>query len=83
MHGDLSHEQATQAMDVALEINPLLFGDADLHSRAMDIALRFSLPAAYDAHYLALTERLEAEMWTADRRLYHAVGDTVGWLHLL
>jgi len=37
------------------------------------LAEAHGLPATYDAHYLALAERLEAELWTADRRLYAAV----------
>jgi predicted nucleic acid-binding protein len=82
-HGDLSPEQAIQAMGVALEINFSLYGDADLHYRAMDMALRFQLPAAYDAHYLALAERLGAELWTVDRRLHRAVADTLTWVNIL
>jgi len=38
----------------------------------LDLAARFSLPAIYDAHYLALAERLGSEFWTADRRLGQA-----------
>ena len=83
LHGDLSSEQATQAMEVALEINFSLYGDADLHHRAMGMALQFALPAVYDAHYLALAERLGAEMWTADRRLHRVVADTLTWVHLV
>ena len=37
----------------------------------------------YDAHYLALAERLGAEFWTADRRLQQAVGATLLWVRLL
>lgn len=39
----------------------------------MQLARQFNLPAAYDAHYLALAERLEAELWTLDRKLFNAV----------
>jgi len=83
LHGDLSPEQATEAMEVALEIDLSLYGDADLHRRAMGIALQFALPAAYNAHYLALAERLGAELWTADQRLHQAVKDTLTWVHVV
>jgi len=39
--------------------------------------------AVYDAHYLALAERLGAEMWTADRRLCQAVGAALPWVRLV
>ena len=42
-----------------------LFGDADLHIQAVQLASRYGLLATYDAHYLALADHLEAELWTA------------------
>jgi predicted nucleic acid-binding protein len=33
------------------------------------------LPAAYDAHYLALARSLDVEFWTADARLARQVGE--------
>lgn len=45
----------------------------DLHRRAYEIAERFRIRAAYDAHYVALAQHLNAELWTADKRLYNAV----------
>jgi predicted nucleic acid-binding protein len=83
MHRDLSAEQAAQAMQIALDVNVSLHGDADLHRQAIGIARRLALPAAYYAHYLALAERLGAELWTADRRLHQAVGASMPWVHLL
>ena len=44
-----------------------------LHRRALDLAAQFGLPAAYDAHYLALAEMHGCTFWTADRRLVSAV----------
>lgn len=82
-HGDLSPEDAAQAMEIALEMRLSLHGDADLHRRAMGIARQFALPAVYDAHYLALAERQGAELWTADRRLHQAVSESLAWVHLL
>lgn len=52
------------------------------HQRAMEIARRFGRPAAYDAHYIALAERLGIEFWTADRRLANAVEHSLSWVHL-
>jgi len=71
------------ALQAALSLPLHLHQDAGLHRRALDLAERFSLPAAYDAHYLALAERLDAEFWTADRRLAQAVQEEMPWVRLL
>jgi predicted nucleic acid-binding protein len=72
-HGQLSHEIIRDVLDVALALPIELIGDADLHRRAAYLASHYHLPAAYDAHYLALAERLNAELWTTDERLVSAV----------
>ena len=52
----------------------------DAHIRAMELAHRFGIPAAYDAHYLALAEVEKCELWTADERLWNAVRSEVDWV---
>lgn len=47
--------------------------DAALSTRAIELAHQYTLPAAYDPHYLALAERENCEYWTADARLWNAV----------
>jgi predicted nucleic acid-binding protein len=54
-----------------------------LHLRALTIARELSLPAADDAHYLALSEDLNGEFWTADRRLWEAVHGELPWVRLI
>jgi predicted nucleic acid-binding protein len=49
-------------------------GQLALSRSAVQFAARFGLPAAYDAHYIALAEALGCELWTADTRLVRAVG---------
>lgn len=60
-----------------------LHDEAALHGEALRFAERSNLPAAYDAHYLALAQRLGAELWTADRRLLNAVRPHLSWVHLV
>lgn len=43
--------------------------DADLRRAALAWAERLGHHAAYDGFYVALADRLETELWTADRRL--------------
>jgi predicted nucleic acid-binding protein len=60
-----------------------LHDETGLHQRAVEIAARFNLPAAYDAHYLALAERLGAGFYTGDARLARAVGGELPWVRLI
>ncbi len=82
-HGELSPQEASELLDMALGLALDLYGDADLHRQAVEIAHRLPLPATYDAHYLALAERLGAEFWTADRRLFQAAQSALPWVNLL
>ena len=41
-----------------------LVADLALSRRATELAWSLDLPSTYDAHYLALAERLDAELWT-------------------
>lgn len=65
----------------------LIFDDADtnlaLMTRALELAGQHSLPATYDAHFLALAEREGCEYWTADERLWNSVKDKVPWVRWL
>jgi predicted nucleic acid-binding protein len=81
--GFLSASAMRLALQAALSLPLSLYGEADLHWRALDLAARFSLPATYDAHYLALAERLGGEFWTADRRLVQAVQMELEWVRLV
>jgi predicted nucleic acid-binding protein len=81
--GYLSESAVQLALRAALALPLELHGEPDLHWRALDLAGKFSLAAAYDAHYLALAEMLGGEFWTADGRLARAVQPSLPWVHLL
>ena len=61
--GVLSVASVRSALKAALALPLQLVGEAELHGRALGIAKRFSLPAAYDAHYLAAAQWLGGELW--------------------
>jgi len=82
VHGALLPDEAAAALDVALDLGITWFGDAELHQQALQTAQERGLPAVYDAHYLALAERLGAELWTSDRRLSQAVATALPWVRL-
>jgi len=83
IHGELSEEETTAALETALAFDITLYNDDELHLKALNLANRFSLAAAYDAHYLALAERFAAQFWTADRRLVRVVQGDFPWVHLV
>jgi predicted nucleic acid-binding protein len=79
----LSASSVDASLQAALSLAINLYSDALLHRQALEIARRFQLPATYDAHYLALAERLGANFWTYDRRLAAAVTPRLPWVHLV
>jgi len=81
--GSRSTTALLASLRAALALPITLHDDDSMHELATDIAGRFSLRATYDAHYLALAERLGAEFWTADKRLAHAVRPDLNWVRLL
>lgn len=59
------------------------YNDHSLVERAVELAKEFQRPNTYDAFYLALAERQDCPLWTADERLFNAIHDKfslVNWL---
>ncbi|HJT57645.1 MAG TPA: type II toxin-antitoxin system VapC family toxin [Ktedonobacteraceae bacterium] len=83
--GSITIEEGEQALIYLLEeIVVLEFSQsAALSIRAMQLARLYSLPAAYDPHFLALAEREKCDYWTADARLLNAIGGKLPWLRRL
>jgi predicted nucleic acid-binding protein len=81
--GQRSDMTIRSALRTAMDLPITLYDEMDLHDRAMDWAIRLSLPATDDAHYLALANRLGAELWTEDRRLVDAARREVTWVYLI
>jgi len=79
----MSLEDARRALEAALSLDIEYLDPPQLPLCAFDLAARLNRPAAYDAHYLALAQMLEAEFWTADERLYNAVQDEFPRIHWL
>jgi predicted nucleic acid-binding protein len=71
--GGLTLPTAIELIDILLALPIEIVDEPHLHGTALTIAQRHRSGAAYDAHYVALAQHLEAELWTADKRLYHAL----------
>jgi len=78
---ELTTDEAAQLIDAVQITGVEILGYApSIHTRTLELAHQFRLNAAYDAHYLALAESLDCEMWTADERLWNSVRNTLGWV---
>ncbi len=69
----LSPETIGKALELALDLPINLINEANLHLRAREITMEYNLPATYDAHYLALAEWMDIDLWTADMRLINTL----------
>ncbi|MGB3496455.1 MAG: type II toxin-antitoxin system VapC family toxin [Elainellaceae cyanobacterium] len=71
--GLLTQDQAQQSIATIFSLNiKEIPPTPELHQRALDWAIQLQQTVAYDAAFLALTESIGAEFWTADQRLYNA-----------
>jgi len=81
--GLLSPEFVCAALEVVLAFPVELVGDPALHRRARELAARYNLSATYDAHYLALAERMGIDLYTADGCLVNALRPfKIDWVKL-
>jgi predicted nucleic acid-binding protein len=81
--GILSLDEARGALCAALGMRVALLDPPGLPEQALELAVRFNRPAAYDAHYLALAEHLQCPFWTADERLYNATRSDFAYIQWL
>jgi len=79
----LSAARGQQALRQALAFGVRLYTFPGIHERALELAVQFNRPSAYDEHYLALAEKTGNEFWTADERLYNAVHGKLSWVRWL
>jgi predicted nucleic acid-binding protein len=70
----LSLAAATHLIDQFLQFSIDLTTVPDLYQQALVLADTYALPAAYDAHYMALAQSLGCNLWTDDQRLLGLLG---------
>ena len=71
---------STEFLDAFLALPIEFHNPAGLHHQALVLADALDLPTTYDAHYLALAERLGCELWTDDQRLIRQVGTSLSFV---
>ena len=78
--GEMTFDQASEALDVVIGFGVRLEEEPELHRRALVLSYRLNRPTPYDAHYLALAELYGCALWTGDERLYNAARGQFPWL---
>ena len=67
-------EDARRLLADFLDLSIALATSVQLYDRALQLADQYHLPAAYDAHYLALAQLIARDLWTDDQRLIRLLG---------
>lgn len=78
--GNVSSEVVSLLIQAALVLPIRLHAELEYHVSAHRLAETWSLPATYDAHYLAVAQHGDAALWTSDRRLVNALGGRLPWV---
>ncbi|NCR13064.1 MAG: type II toxin-antitoxin system VapC family toxin [Microcystis aeruginosa G13-12] len=80
--GQILEAEAKTLLGNALELSIRYYADHYLHHQAIEIARQFNLSATYDAHYLALAQRFNADFYTGDKRLFNTIKSVIDWVYL-
>ena len=75
---EMSVEEAAGLIRVLLASGLELHQPPLLYGRALELASLLRQGAAYDAHYLALSDILGCELWTDDEKFYRAASPFAG-----
>ena len=80
---EITLQEGEEAFEHFLTLDIHLFFQREVVSIAWQYAQQFNRPRAYDTAYLAVAHLNSCEFWTADRRLYRAVSDSLPWVKCL
>ncbi|MBI2266710.1 MAG: type II toxin-antitoxin system VapC family toxin [Armatimonadetes bacterium] len=69
-------EDGKEAFEIFLSMGVEIAKDSPgLQRKAWQLANKFNRPKTYDMQYLALAEIKDCEFWTADKKLFNALGN--------
>ena len=80
---ELTLGTATRLMQSLVASGIELRETPQLYARTLEWADRLRQTAACDAHYLALAQSLECDLWTADEKFYRAASPAATNVHWL
>ena len=72
---EITEEASDKLLEMAFALDiSIIAPDESLCRHALHWTFRLKRASAYDCFYVALAELLRGELWTADRKLFRAVG---------
>ena len=74
---------AQEAFSTFQQLGITLIDSPQLHNLSWRMAQQFDHSRTYDAAYLAAAQLHNAEMWTADKKLYNSVAEQLNWVQIL
>lgn len=77
----LALDEALRLLERLAAIGIELMEPRGLHRRAIELAGSLLQGAVYDAHYLALAQILDCELWTADERFFRTATSRFPEIH--
>lgn len=81
--GRITHRRGVSLLNNALKLNIELVDDDALLVEAFAIARQYGFARTYDPLYVALAQRVDSVLWSADQRLVRSVNRTfpaIRWL---
>lgn len=73
--GEINLEEAHEGLAAIMDAGPVLLDYKPLHAEALRLARILGRSTSYDTHYLALAEKEDCVLWTADESFYNATKD--------
>ena len=78
VRNELSVGEAAELIGTLMASGIQLHSSVNVYARALELASDLRQRAVYDAHYLALADALDCEMWTADEKFFKAASAVAG-----
>lgn len=79
----ISPEEAGLALTQFLAFPIEVISSPALYQESSRFAQTNNLPSLYDTLYVVLAQLLDAELWTADRRLVNTLSDVAPWVRYI
>ena len=79
----ISEAEADQALDNFLVLPIHVISPDGLYQEGYRFAKSHDTPTIYDSLYVVLAQMLNAELWTADERLYNGVRSLAPWVRFV
>ena len=77
---NITELEADRALSIFLRLPIRAVSSIELYQRAFVFAKNHRLLSMYDSLYVVAAQMVDAELWTADRRLFNGLGSAAPWV---